>query len=85
MPDSFTLCPECTAQFQALRFDPKAVIHSVLMPYGSIVWDDELPPMQQREFLHHKVCNFSIIRLMGLRKQLWLSGRDTEPGNEVWQ
>ena len=85
MPGSFTLCPECAAQFQALRFDPKAVVHSVLMPYGSIVWDDELPPMDQRQFLHHKECNFSMIRLMGLRKQLWLSGRKTEPDQEVWQ
>ena len=85
MPSSFTLCAECATQFQALRFDPKAIIHSILMPYGSIVWDDELPPKNERQFLHHRECNFSMIRLIGLRKQLWLSGRNAEPDSEVWR
>jgi hypothetical protein len=85
MPTSFTLCPDCAVQFQALRFDPNATIHSVLMPYGSIIWDDELPPMDQRRFVHHRECNFSMIRLIGLRKQLWLSGGRTEPDSELWR
>jgi hypothetical protein len=85
MPANFALCAECAAGFQALRFDPKAIMHSILMPYGSIVWDDELPPMRQRQFLNHRECNFSIIRLISLRKQLWLSGSRIEPNDEVWQ
>jgi hypothetical protein len=85
MPASFTLCADCAAQFQALCFDPKAILHSILMPYGSIVWDDELPPRDQRQYLGHRECNLSMIRLIGLRKQLWLSGSRTEPVNEVWE
>ena len=85
MPAGFTLCAHCAAQFQALCFDPQAAIHSVLMPYGSIVWDDELPPREEREFLHHRECNLSMIRLIGMRKQLWLSGSKAEPEHPVWQ
>jgi len=41
--------------------------------------------MNQRQYLHHRECNLSMIRLIGLRKQVWLSGSKAEPTNEVWQ
>src|SRR5258708_32408803 len=84
MKSDFTLCPACTAQFQSLRFNPEAACHSVLLPFGSIVWDDELPPMDERHFLHHRECNFSMIRLFALRKEIWRSGNAGAPHQEEW-
>src|SRR2546428_13547720 len=84
MKTGFRLCPECTAQFQGLRFNPDAAYNSVLLPFGSIVWDDELPARDERHFVHHRECNFSVIRLFALRKEIWHSGNDGEPNQEVW-
>jgi hypothetical protein len=53
MKTGFKLCPACTAQFQTLWFNLNAACHSVLLPFGSIVWDDELPVRDERHFLHH--------------------------------
>jgi hypothetical protein len=83
MPTSFSLCPTCAAQFQSLQFDANAACRSVLLPFGSIVWADELPANPQRECPHHKECEFSLIRLFAARKQLWKTGHNEEWAQKV--
>ena len=82
---AFSLCPACLAQFQALRFRSDAQIQSNLIPFESILWDDELPAGDERHFTSHRECNFSLIRLFGMRRQIWLSGSSAVPENELWR
>jgi hypothetical protein len=83
MPTSFQLCPECLAQFQGLQFNANAAIHFNLIPFSSVLWDDELPSDDTRQFPYHKECNFSVIRLMSARKQLWKSGSNSEAQQQL--
>lgn len=85
MEIGFSLCPECLAQFQGLRFRVDARIQSNLMPFGSIVWDDELPARDERYFTRHRECNFSLIRLFGLRRHIWLSGSYAGADSKLWR
>lgn len=83
MPAIFSLCASCTALFQALRFDADARCRSCLLPFGSIVWSDELPRDERREFLSHRECNHSLIRLFSARKQLWQTGHHSDWSQQV--
>jgi len=83
MPTSFQLCPECLAQFQGLQFNANAAIHFNLIPFSSVLWDDELPSSEIRQFPCHKQCNFSVIRLISARKQLWKSGINSEAQQQL--
>ena len=70
-PAPFPLCPSCVASFRVLRYDVNAICHTVLIPFNSLVWSDELPPDAERKFLHHQECLHALVRLFSARKQVW--------------
>ena len=73
MEFQFTLCAECQAKYEALRFDPASDCVMDLMPLGSLRWLDEHPEggVVSDDGGEHKQCRISIIWLACARTQLW--------------
>jgi hypothetical protein len=83
---AFVLCPECLARYGALRFDPTASYGLCSMPLCSLVWADEHPDGVPRGNPDgpHQQCRASVIRLAGVRTQLWRSGSVPEDLRGLW-
>ena len=82
----FTLCSDCQAQYEALRFDPASDCEMNFMPLGSLRWFDEHPEggVVSDHDGSHEQCRASIIRLAGARTQLWRTGSVPVELRELW-
>jgi hypothetical protein len=76
------LCAKCLGKFQQLRFDEKARCGDVLIPFNSLVWEDEEPPLDEGR---HKPCLSIIIRLFTVRRRLWQTGRVPAEMETFWK
>lgn len=86
-PD-FNLCPECLAEYQALRWAKDAERRQNLLPLGTIIWSDEHPTDDRGR--HHRPwrcsdsCRASIGRLVAARGCYWADEEIPPKYQEVW-
>ena len=69
MSNTFTLCPDCLAKYDALRYDPECTHTLDIVPLGSLVWPDEHPEEWYRNCCVG--CRETIQRLVSARTSLW--------------
>ncbi len=85
MPLTFQLCPECLERYRALRFDAAARWSPCLIPYSSLIWSDEEPPLNERLVEGHDACKHSLMLLISARKNLWRTGRIAPEWQALWR
>ncbi len=85
MPLTFRLCPECLGRYRALQFDAAAHCGHCIIPYGSLIWADEEPPLNERPIEGHDECKHSLMLLISARKNLWRTGRVAPEWQALWR
>lgn len=86
MEIAFSLCSGCTIKFRELRFDGAAAQASNQIPFNSIIWKDEYPPLREMPTRYdHPICIDSLIRLFHTRKLLWRTGKVSDDLKEFWR
>jgi hypothetical protein len=85
MSPTFRLCPECLARYRALRFEAAARWSPCLIPYSSLIWEDEAPPFNERPIEGHDECKHSLMLLISARKNLWRTGRIAAESESMWR
>ena len=82
---SFHLCKECLAEYRALVFVPDARFVPCLIPFDSIIWTDEYNRPGESALFGHDLCLRALIRLITVRKQLWLTGQVPNAYEQFWR
>jgi hypothetical protein len=79
----FELSPEWLEAYRTLAYQPDARCQASLIPFATLVWDDEHP----KEFRSSRVdekSRDSVLSLVEARTQLWFDGRVHDELQQLW-
>jgi hypothetical protein len=82
MTFSFSLCRDCLAKYNALRFEPACTYSLNVMPLCSLVWPDEHPERWFRECCEE--CQESMRRLAHVRTHFWRANEFPDDYRAFW-
>ena len=68
-----------------MKYVPDARWSPNLIPFRSLMWNDEVTPGETTVYTGHDACLDSLIRLTFARKQLWLAGQISQELQPFWR